>query len=124
LNTLIYLASPYSSPTIAIQQQRYELICQIAGELILQGHVVFSPVVHGHGIAEHGNVATDWTTWGRLDLELLRRCDEVWVAMISGWDNSIGVEEEVIIAIDLGKPVGYLNPTSLKVNYPTSSEVG
>ncbi|MCP4786571.1 MAG: DUF1937 family protein [Fuerstiella sp.] len=38
------------------------------------------------------------------------RCDEVVVLTLDGWRNSEGVQAEVRIAAELGKPVRYLEP--------------
>jgi hypothetical protein len=37
----------------------------------------------------------------------LRRCDEVVVLMLDGWERSEGVQAEIRIAEALGKPVRY-----------------
>ncbi len=51
---MIYLASPYSHPDPAVREQRFRAACRAAAELIRAGHVVISPVVHGHPMAALG----------------------------------------------------------------------
>jgi hypothetical protein len=74
------------------------------------GHLVFSPVAHSAAIAKHG-LPTDWAYWERLDRRFLEMCDEVIVLTLSGWEESIGVQAEIRIAAELGKPVRYLDST-------------
>jgi hypothetical protein len=76
------------------------------------GHAVFSPIAHSHPLVEHG-LPTDWSFWERHDREHLARCDEVVVLMLDGWQESIGVREEIRIARELGKPVRYVDITRL-----------
>lgn len=74
-----------------------------------RGHVVFSPIVHGHPLVGHG-LPTDWPFWERFDREHLRRCDELVVLTLDGWRESVGVAAEIRIAGELGTPVHYLAP--------------
>lgn len=106
---MIYLASPYSHPDAAVRQRRFQAACRAAAELIRRGHVVFSPIAHSHAIAQHG-LPVDWGFWEEQDRRLLAACDELWVLMLDGWEDSRGVQAEVAIARKLGKPVGYLAP--------------
>jgi nucleoside 2-deoxyribosyltransferase len=106
---MIYLASPYSHPDAAVREQRFRSACQAAARLMRNGEVVFSPIAHGHPIALHG-LPTDWRFWERHDREQLNRCDEVVVLTLDGWRESEGVQAEIRIAGELGKPVRYLMP--------------
>src|SRR5574337_476269 len=44
-------------------------------------------------------------TWLRGDLELIRRCDAVW--MIGNWQKSEGAKIEMEFALEIGVPVLY-----------------
>jgi len=104
---MIYLASPYSHPDAAVRQRRYEAACRAAAELIRRGHVVFSPIAHGHAIAQHG-LPMDWGFGERQDRRLLAACDELWVLKLDGWEHSRGVQAEIAIARAAGKPVRFV----------------
>jgi nucleoside 2-deoxyribosyltransferase len=106
---MIYLASPYSHPDRDERERRFTAACYATVLLIQAGHVVFSPIVHGHPLVRHG-LPTDWPFWERIDRDHLERCDEVVVLMLDGWKESIGVAAEIRIAEELGKPVRYLAP--------------
>jgi nucleoside 2-deoxyribosyltransferase len=105
--TLIYLASPYSSDDPTIRQQRFEAACRAAAELMRQGKTVFSPIAHSHAICAYG-LPLDWRFWERHDRRYLEACDEVAVLMLDGWRESVGVQAEIAIARELGKPVTFL----------------
>ena len=104
---MIYLASPYSHPDPEVRKQRFRDVCIAAARLIRAEHVVFSPIAHGHPIAEHG-LPTDWKYWERHDREQLEHCNKVVVLMLDGWRESVGVQAEIRIACELGKPVRYV----------------
>jgi len=106
---MIYLASPYSHSEAVVREERFRAACRATVRLIAAGHVVFSPIVHGHPLVHHG-LPTDWPFWERFDRDHLQRCDEVVVLMLDGWRESIGVAAEIRIAGELGKPVRYLTP--------------
>lgn len=106
---MIYLASPYSHPNPCVREDRFHAACQAAAALIHHGATVFSPIAHSHPIALHG-APTDWSFWEQNDRVLLEFCDEVVVLTIDGWEESIGVQAEIQIARELGKPVRYLEP--------------
>ena len=106
---MIYLASPYSHPDAAIREERFRAACQAAAQLMRAGNIVYSPIAHSHPIALHG-LPTDWRFWERHDREHLIRCEELVVLMFDGWRESEGVQAEIRIAGELGKPVRYLAP--------------
>jgi hypothetical protein len=106
---VIYLASPYSHPHPAVREQRFQAACRAAAALLRVGLVVFSPIIHTHPLVAHG-LPTDWASWERIDREHLQRSDEVLVLTLAGWRESVGVQAEIRIANELGKPVGYLAP--------------
>ena len=104
---LVYLCSPYSHSDLAIRQARFDAACRAAAKLIRQGRVIFSPIAHSHVLCQYG-LPLDWQFWEQLDRRFLDLCDEVVVLMLDGWRESVGVQAEIAIARELGKPVTYL----------------
>ena len=107
---MIYLATPYSHPEASIKLERFEAACLQAGRMIQAGLNVICPMVHSHPIATRLSLPGDWEMWGSLDKDILRRCDEVWVYMLYGWDKSEGVCKEIMFAEQEGIPIMYVNP--------------
>ena len=87
-----------------------DLRCRVAAELVSAGHVVFSPIVHGHPLVRFG-LPTDWRFWQRHDREHLGRSKLLLVLALDGWQQSIGVQAEIGIARALALPVVYLVET-------------
>jgi hypothetical protein len=110
---LIYLASPYSGKgenKLAVEQSRFEQICTIAARLMNEGNHIFSPIAHCHPIAVKHDLPTDWAYWQAYLKVMLPRCDEIWIAKMDGWDVSTGVQAEIKLAEELGKPIKYVEP--------------
>jgi hypothetical protein len=120
--SLIYLCSPYSHPERTIRQARFESACRAAAELIRQGKTVFSPIAHSHVLCQYG-VPSDWKFWQHLDRCYLEVCHEVVVLMLDGWRESVGVQAEIAIARELGKPVSYLDVVFQVEQIPSDSSV-
>lgn len=107
---MIYLASPYTDGSKAVMESRYNDVRRATADLMNKGHVVFSPIVHGHNIfplLEPGN-QTDRVFWYKQSFKALSCCEELYVLRIDGWEDSIGVQVEIIIAGILGMDIYYI----------------
>ena len=105
----VYLASPYTHSKPEVLAERCEAAQKAAARLMRAGVTVFSPIAHSHGIAGFlpEELRRDNEFWLRQDLPLLARCDELWVLCLPGWEDSLGVQEEIAFAHALDIPVSY-----------------
>jgi hypothetical protein len=101
----IYLACPYSHPDRRVREFRFNIATQIAGLLIQEGHLVFSPITHSHPIAEVADLPKGWEYWKEFDESFLEWCHEVHIICLPGWETSNGWANEEIIAQTLRKPI-------------------
>jgi len=106
---MIYLASPYSHPDPAVREARFQAACRQAAEMLRCGIAVFSPIAHTHPIAAYG-LPLEWASWEKYDRVFLEMCSEVWVLTFDGWQESMGVQAEIEIAREMGKPVMLVEP--------------
>lgn len=108
---LTYLASPYSHEDSRVREERYEAACRMAAQMMIEGQLVFSPIAHTHPIEKHMNGhRPEHGFWMRQDIAILRKCEQLVVCCIPGWDQSRGVTEEIQLAHRLGIPVRYRKP--------------
>ena len=114
---MIYVCSPYSHDDPAVREKRFDAACRAAAELIRQGKTLFAPIVFSHPICRYG-LPLDWRFWERHHRRYLEACDEVVVLMLDGWRESVGVQAEIAIARELGKPVSLLAPTGHAAENP------
>lgn len=106
---LIYLATPYSKYPGG-REQAYKEACKKAAELM--SHVaIFCPIAHSHSIeleGMNGDIKNgDW--WLKQDFEVLKRCDELWVYQMPGWEDSYGVTREIQFALNNYIPIKMLH---------------
>jgi hypothetical protein len=104
----IYLGVPYSDPDPAVKQKRFEQVTDKTGELMQQGHIVYSPITACHPVAVRCDLPGSWEYWGALDRTFIDWCEEVWILKLDGWEDSTGLKAEVEIAREMGKPVRYI----------------
>lgn len=105
---MIYLAGPYTHHNPEIREQRFADLTCAAHRLMIEGHVVFSPVTHGHTIAERHDTPIDFEWWEDQSLGMLRHASKMIVVMLHGWQESRGVAAEIRTAEILGIPVEYI----------------
>lgn len=122
---LIYLASPYTHVDDTLRHQRYVVISNVAGRLLLQGKMLFAPISQSHPIAEYTPElkTTAWADWMHIDLTMLVRCDQLWVCTMVGWDESTGVRGEIVAANYLNIPIFLLDPVTLSSCVMTDSQI-
>lgn len=100
---MIYVASPYTYksriPGLSWLRRylRYRAITKIIGRLQDKYPYAFiGPITQSHNTAKYMlNSATDFKSWARRDLTYISHCDEMWVVLLDGWNQSTGVLAEV-----------------------------
>ena len=104
---MIYLASPYTHTDKETMELRWKRACEACANIMREGKFVYSPIAHCHDISQFG-LPTTWDFWERYDTEMITRCDHLWVLMLDGWSDSIGVSAEIDIATNYGIPITYI----------------
>ena len=103
---MIYLASPYSDPNADVREYRYQQTCDFVAKKLLEGYVIFSPVVYSHGFAcDHPEMGSSWAHWSWFDEQFIKMCSEMWVLKLKGWKQNEGVKKEVDLAMLFHKPI-------------------
>jgi hypothetical protein len=110
---MIYLASPYSHSDPAVVQARVEAAGTCTVNLMVQGYIIFSPIIHCHDIATRLSLPTDHEFWRRYDISMLRLADAMFILDIDGWQESKGLKEEIVFANSAHIPVSFVNQEGL-----------
>ena len=100
----IYLAIPYTGN----ENQSFKVANLVAGVLMQQGHIVFSPISHTHPIAIECDLPKGWEYWKAFDESFISFCDEIHIIKLTGYEKSKGVNGEIEIAKRIGKPIKYI----------------
>lgn len=120
-----YVASPYSAlhpktedDRSRIQRERYNSVTQVIAKLTKDHELVLlGPITHSHNlkIFEPG-LGTSWDFWKRYDTKFIERSvDAMLVIKLPGWEDSIGVDAEIVLAEKLDKPIYYLNIQTMEL---------
>jgi hypothetical protein len=97
----IYLAHPYTAPTLAEREFNTHHAAEVAAALMAKGHDVHSPLNATHPVDQINPGAIDYERWMRLDLGIIER----WATAIYAAGDSPGVRREVALAKRYGLPV-------------------
>jgi len=104
----IYLACPYTHQDPAVRRQRYDAVTACAAHLMRYGAVVYSPITHGHHMAQVHDLPTDFAWWRRHCLTMLNGARNLTILCLPDWSESTGVLAEREHAINIQLPVNYL----------------
>jgi len=102
----IYVASPYSSSSALIREQRFQAVLRYVMRGLGAGELLLSPIVYGHQMALLG-LSGGFSFWKRLDGALIDGSCGVRVLKLPGWSSSVGVNWELAYARSSGKEVTY-----------------
>jgi hypothetical protein len=114
---MVYIASPYSHKSKVIQEHRRLQIERIGAKLEEKYSYAFiHPITTSARLSDKNkNLGGSFANWARKDLTFISRCDELWVIMIPGWKESIGVQAEIAFAkYEKYIKIRYMNPKTLK----------
>lgn len=104
---MIYVASPYSSPILEAQQQRFEAAREFTRRAFKLGFAVFSPIVYAHEMARGNALPTDAQSWLVFNSQVLRHAEAMYVLRLTGWEKSKGVTTEIKQCTALFIPIVY-----------------
>ena len=104
----VYLAGPYSHKHKDIEAVRRILLTYVSTKLAVAGITVFSPITQSHEQERTGLLKGDYATWQKTDRKMVEKMDEMWVLVLDGWKQSVGVTDEIQWARRKGKKIRYI----------------
>ncbi len=115
----IYLASPYSHKDKRIERKREKQVTEIAALMTRDyGYSMFLPITQSYQMCKVlPELGGSFEKWKKIDLFEVRHSTEVWVVMLDGWKESIGVKAEIKLAKRLKKPVRYFDYNRTVMKY-------
>ncbi len=119
---LIYLGTPYSLYPGCIEAAFVD-VCKLAARLLAADIKVYSPIVHMHPVATHGDIdPMDHSIWLPIDKAMMDKSDAMIFAMMTRWESSAGIRHEIQAFVEAGKPVYFLSPDDLSYEPQTFEE--
>jgi hypothetical protein len=113
----VYLACPYSAPDPYTKEDRFISVTKAASHLMSCGFIVYSPITHCHPMEVHGGLPQGWKFWKRIDEVYIKHCHTVFILPLEGWESSVGVNAEIIMANKMGIPILFLNPVNYDIDW-------
>jgi hypothetical protein len=85
----------------------------VAADLILAGHIVYSPITMTHPIdlvlaGESNTLGSDY--WVAFDEAFMAMCSEMIVVRLDGWESSNGIRREIAYFTEHKKPIRFIDP--------------
>ena len=105
---MIYLAAPYTHPSLDTRNWRYQRAKAALFELWENGEPALCPIVQGHEYENHqrgGARALPHEFWMLIARAQLVACTKIYVLTLQGWEESKGLEAEITLAHGLAKPI-------------------
>lgn len=120
-----YIATVYSKHEDGLDAA-HKMACEQAALLLRKGVPVFSPIAHGHPIAQYGNIPpTLHELWVAIDKPMIEAACGVIMVASKGWMQSRGMMHELQYFTDAGKPVVWMTegvfPSGLNRYLPSKS---
>ena len=108
--SFIYLASPYAHSDPFVREHRYLQAMKVVALLMSRHVLVYSPIVHNHELAKVADAVKLWThdDWLDYDLQMLELSWGLYVLMLPGWAESVGVQRETVHAQKRELPIHYI----------------
>ncbi len=107
---MIFISSPYSHKDKKIEHERYVETCKYAAWLFSLNEKAISPVIIGHPLLQHEKLPGDFTFWKNYSFDLLNNCQQLHVLELDGWEESVGIQHEIIYAQSKEIEVVYIRP--------------
>ena len=111
-----YLASPYTShlkgegAKAHEEEERYKAIIDTVHVLMQGDLTVFSPILHYHPVRMAYDLPGHHSFWMNLNEAFIKNSCGIIVAQLPGWDDSVGIADEIQFAKSLKLPVLYHQP--------------
>jgi hypothetical protein len=107
---LIYVACPYGHPDKEIVEHRMSVVTEYLAKLSYEGKIAFSPLLMHYCLDKKFALPKDYEFWRLHSLTLLSKSDILHVLGLPGWNQSVGVLNEIEFAKKNSLPIDYINP--------------
>jgi hypothetical protein len=116
INKRIYLATAYSANTDTEQAENYIKVNKVAGALLVEGLLVFSPISHTRPIALCCSLPHGFKFYEKLDISFIKWAQYMFIIKDSLWKKSTGVLSEIKIATTQKKPIFLIDSSTLLIH--------
>ena len=112
---MTYLACPYSHPAAEYREAVFWMVTCVAARMVASGEIVFAPITYTHTLCQAAGLDPLDPQWYGFDVPFLLACQRLVVITLDGWQVSRGVQEELMIAEQMGIPIEFIDPPAFTV---------
>lgn len=110
---LCYLASPYSKYPHGLDMA-VQHAAELVGKIMKRGLIAVSPIIVSHEVSKNSDIdPLSHEIWLAYDEGLLARCDLLIIAMLEGWEESVGIAWEIDYCERNNKAYVFLDPETM-----------
>lgn len=113
---MIYLAAPYNDRNPQVVNDRMHLVETVLALLSRDGKHAFSPLLMHYVLDKGVDLPSGFEFWDSLCFDFLKRCDEMIILTLPGWDTSRGVQAEINFCVEHDIPFTYMHPEWIHQN--------
>jgi hypothetical protein len=113
MKNFIYLASPYTDPSVEIMHERFTTMLSLCSDIALARIPHYSPIVHWHPVAERYDMPRDVEFWWDHNVPFMLGCAAAWFIRLPGWDKSLGMRREEKYLREAHKPILFMSVEAL-----------
>lgn len=105
----IYLGSPFTHEDPKVMEERYKEALQAAAWLMKKGKTVYAAIPFSYHLSIEGGIGLGWNEWKLQDKTALICSYQLFVLQLDGWQESVGLNEEIEWAQSLGMPISFMS---------------
>ena len=109
----IFVISPYTHDDSDIVRNRVDHAEMYLASLTMAGYVAYSTIAAMEHLTKKFDLPTDYAYWKEHCHKMISCAKEVYVLCLDGWEDSVGVQDELSVARELSKKITYIH------NFPT-----
>jgi hypothetical protein len=106
--SFIYLGQPYTHSDPAKRYERFYSAFKYTAAQLIAGEHIYSPIVHCHEMAIAFKMPKDFDFWEKYNYAMLTRASELRILKLSGWEESVGLKAEIVLAERLELPISFV----------------
>jgi len=106
----IFVISPYTHPDPDVVCDRAKAAEKYLAFLVKNNMVAYSTIAAMHHLTQEHELPTDYEYWKNHCTKMIESAKEVHVLCLDGWKESDGAQDELAIAMNLGKIITLVDP--------------
>jgi len=104
----VFVISPYTHKNPDVVRDRVNRAEKYIAKLTMEGIVAYSTIAAMDHLVHKFELPNDYTYWKNHCTKMVSAAKEVYVLCLEGWEDSVGVQDEIKVATHHGKTIKYI----------------